>query len=169
MRAATVSLIALALSVAPLCGQSTGGSIAVPAGAKLLLAMRGEGVQVYACSPTQSGFQWALKGPDARLFDSSGKQVGTHFAGPTWRLDDGGSVQGELMASQAAPEPGAVAWLLLRARSGTAAGSLASVAYIRRTKTSGGVADNSACRSADDVGKMVRVAYSATYSFYSAR
>lgn len=61
-----------------------------------------------------------LKGPDAKLINNEGKVIGTHFEGPTWRLTDSGEVQGELAASKTASKPGAVAWLLLHAKPGSA-------------------------------------------------
>src|SRR5580692_8977308 len=114
-------------------GQQTGGSIDAPAGARMVLEARGSGVQIYQCGAgSNGGFAWALQGPDAKLLDADGKTLGTHFAGPTWRLNDGSQVQGSVAASQQAAQPGAVAWLLLRAKAGSATGKLADVAYIRR-------------------------------------
>jgi hypothetical protein len=133
------------------------------------LQAKGDGVQIYACAAAGTGFQWKLQGPDAKLLDAGGEQIGRHFAGPTWKLNDGSTVQGELVASQPAPEAGAVAWLLLRAKEGSATGKLANVTYIRRTDTHGGVADKAACMSAADAGKTARVSYTATYTFYSAQ
>jgi len=40
-----------------------------------------------------------------------------HFGGPTWKLDDGSAVVGEVIAKADAPEPDAFQWLLLRAKS----------------------------------------------------
>jgi hypothetical protein len=107
-----------------------------------------------------------LKAPLAKLLDADGKTIGSHFAGPTWKLENGGQVQGELVASRPSPEAGAVAWLLLRAKTGTATGSLADVALIRRTETHGGVTPETGCASTADAGKTVRVPYTATYTFY---
>ena len=69
-------------------------------------------------------------------------------------------------ASKPSPVANSVAWLLLRAKSGTAMGSLASVAYIRRTETVGGVPP-ATCESSKAV--EMRVNYSATYTFYAAQ
>ena len=135
----------------------------------MVLEAKGEGVQIYACTATGSGSQWKLQGPDAKLLDAAGEQIGAHFAGPTWKLTDGSEVMGELMASEPAPEAGSAAWLLLRAKAGTATGRLADVTYIRRTDTHGGVPDKNACASASDAGKTARVPYTATYTFYSAQ
>jgi hypothetical protein len=153
-------LIAAALT---LNSQQTAWSIDPPAGAHVVLEAHGEGVQIYTCD----GTKWILKAPDAKLLDAAGKVIGSHSAGPTWTLADGGRVQGELIASKPAPEADSIPWLLLRAKAGTPTGSLASIAFIRRTETHGGVAPASDCQSTGDAGKTTQVPYTATYTFYS--
>ena len=145
------------------------GSVDVPPGARTILAAKGEGVQIYSCVAAQDGAKWTLKGPDAKLLDAKGEQIGTHFTGPSWKLSDGSSVVGELVATQLSPDADSVAWLLLRAKAGSATGRLADVAFIRRTDTHGGVASANNCQKAGDVGKVARVRYSAAYTFYAAR
>lgn len=166
-------LVVSAGSMLSIEAQQAGGSIDVPAGARVVLEARGEGVQIYNCTAIQdgagSGLKWMLTGPDARLLDESGKQIGIHFAGPTWKLTDGSQVGGALVASQPSPDANSVAWLLLRAKSGTGTGRLAEVAFIRRTETHGGVAAAAACQAHEDTGKTVRVPYTATYTFYSQK
>jgi hypothetical protein len=157
------------VAVLPVHGQVASGSIEIPAGARVLLQAQGKGFQIYRCTPGDAGWKWVLAGPDARLLDSHGKQIGTHFVGPTWKLNDGSAVQGELMASQPSPEAGSVAWLLLRAKAGSANGKFADVAYIRRTDTHGGSPDKEACRSETDAGKTARAPYTATYTFYAGK
>jgi len=154
--------------VLALNAQQSGGSIDVPGG-RVVLEARGEGVQIYACKDAGGAIAWALTGPEAQLLDPAGRAIGKHFAGPTWELTDGSTVQGVLMASQPSPEAGSIAWLLLRAKPGTARGRMSEVAFIRRTETHGGVADPSGCREAGDVGKTARVAYNAHYAFYAAK
>jgi hypothetical protein len=171
MRTLPACLIAAALSVPALHAQQPGGSIDLPAGARAVLEAKAEGVQIYACTAAGDSFKWVFKAPQAKLFDASGKQIGTHFAGPTWKLTDGsqvrGEVQGEIVATKPAPEADAVAWLLLRAKAGTATGSLASVAIIRRTDTHGGAAPASGCQTAADASKTAQIPYTATYTFYA--
>jgi hypothetical protein len=148
--------------------QNSGLSIEAPAGSRVLLQARGDGVQIYACSRVENGFKWTFKGPDAKLLDSAGNEIGAHFVGPTWKLADGSQVQGELLASQPSPDAGSVPWLLLRAKAGTATGALAGVAFIRRTETHGGVAPAAGCQNSEELDKTVRAAYTATYTFYAA-
>jgi hypothetical protein len=140
--------------------QQTGQSIEAPPGARLLLEARGEGVQLYTCTNSQ----WVLKAPDAKLLDSSGQVIGTHFAGPTWRLNDGSEVKGKMIASQPAPDGKSIPWLLVGAVPGSGSGKFATVAYIRRTETSGGTAPKEACTTGE-----LPVAYAAKYSFYTSK
>ena len=152
-----------------LSAQQNAVSVDAPRGARPILTVKGDGFQIYTCTQTPQGEKWVLKAPDAKLLDASGNVVGSHFAGPSWKLSDGGEVQGELIASQPSSDPDSIPSLLLRAKPGTAAGSLASVAFIRRTDTHGGAAGTAGCRSDADAGKTERVAYTATYIFYSAQ
>jgi hypothetical protein len=157
------------LSAVLLSGQQNPASIDVPVGAHSILAVKGEGFQIYTCARGEQGDKWVLKAPEAKLLDPAGKVVGEHFAGPSWKLLDGGAVQGELMASHPSPDPDSVAWLLLRAKPGTATGSLAATDFIRRTNTHGGAAGSTGCLTEVDVGKVERIAYTADYTFYSTR
>ena len=135
-------------------------SIDVPPGARLMLSAKGEGAQIYACTDGR----WTLKAPDAKLFDADGHQIGTHFAGPTWKLSDGSELKGKVIASQPSPDSASVAWLLLQAAPETGTGKFAEGAYIRRTETHGGAAPKEAC-----TGDTLSVPYSATYTFYAAK
>ena len=71
-------------------------ALAVPSGLELVLSARGSGSQIYTCKPAADGkFGWALKAPEAELRASDGKLIGHHFAGPTWKLNDGSEVTGK--------------------------------------------------------------------------
>ncbi|MFY9936468.1 MAG: DUF3455 domain-containing protein [Silvibacterium sp.] len=135
-------------------------SIDAPQGAKLLLEVKGNGAQVYTCTDAR----WVLKAPDAKLLDAHGQVIGTHFAGPTWRLNDGSEVKGKMIASQPAPDGKSIPWLLVGAVPGSQSGKFASAAYIQRTETSGGAAPKEACTSGE-----LPVPYTAKYSFYAAK
>jgi len=153
-------LVAVAAVCTAVFAQQVAPSIEAPPGARLLLEARGEGAQIYTCSNSH----WVLKAPDARLVDAKGQVIGRHFAGPTWRLNDGSEVKGKLIASQPAPDGKSVAWLLVGAVPGSGTGQFATVAYIRRTETSGGAAPKAAC-----TGGELPVAYAAKYSFYASK
>jgi hypothetical protein len=124
-----------------------------------------KGVQIYTCKASGDTYAWSLKAPDASLHDSKGKLIGKHFAGPSWQATDGSIVVGELLNASPSPTPGAVAWLVLRAKSHNGSGIMADVAYIVRMQTEGGVAPTGGC-DASHVGTDVRVPYSAIYLFF---
>ena len=138
-----------------------------PPGSALLLEVAADGVQIYTCEAKGNLFEWSFKAPEANLFDKQGRQIGTHFAGPTWKMADGSAIVGEVIAKADAPEKGAVQWLLLRAKSHQGQGVLAEAAFIRRTDTKGGVAPTAGCDTGH-VSEQVRMRYSAIYQFFSA-
>lgn len=142
-------------------------SVAPPQGSTLLLEAVADGVQIYTCEAKGSEFEWSFKAPEANLFDKQDRQIGTHFAGPTWKLDDGSAVVGEVAAKADAPEPGAVQWLLLRAKSHEGSGILSEAAFIRRTATKGGMAPKAGC-DASHLLQQARIRYSASYQFFTA-
>jgi len=143
----------------------------VPAGQVLAISARAVGAQIYACTadkddPTR--FSWILKAPKATLRDKSGKPLGKHYEGPTWEAADGSKVVGEVVAKTDAPDPGAIPWLLLRAKSTSGTGIFSTVASIQRLRTVGGKPPADGCDK-DRSGKEARVSYSAQYLFYTAR
>jgi hypothetical protein len=138
-----------------------------PQGSVLLLELVADGVQIYTCAAKEGGFEWSFKAPEAALFDRQGRQIGTHFSGPTWKIDDGSAVVGEVIAKVDAPEAGTIQWLLLRAKSHEGSGALSAAAYIRRSETKGGAAPKSGCDQSH-LADQARMRYSATYQFFSA-
>lgn len=110
-------------------------------------------------------FEWVFTGPEADLFDAGGNKVGRHFAGPTWEWNDGSRVVGSVKGSVPSKDAGAVPWLLLAAKGHSGNGVLSQVTSIQRLETSGGKAPAGACR-AIDLGKKLRVPYTAVYFFY---
>ncbi len=140
--------------------------VASPQGAALLLEAVADGVQIYTCETKGNRFEWSFTAPEANLFDKQGRQIGTHFAGPTWKMADGSAIIGEVIGKADAPEKGAVQWLLLRAKSHQGQGILGEAAFIRRTDTKGGIAPTAGC-DANHVSEQVRMRYSAIYQFFS--
>ncbi len=125
----------------------------------------GKGVQIYACKASGGTYAWVLKAPDATLADARGKAIGKHFAGPSWQASDGSTVVGEPLNVSPSPDAGAVPWLVLHAKSHAGNGAMATVQYIVRERTEGGMAPASAC-DAGHAGSEVRVPYSAVYLFF---
>ncbi len=141
-----------------------------PATQTLSLETRATGVQIYECQPGKDDanrFEWVLRAPEADLFDATGRKVGRHYAGPTWEASDGSKVVGEVVARDDGPEPGAIPWLLLRAKSTSGAGVLGRTASVQRVRTVGGLAPVNGCTPAT-AGEEVRRPYSAMYYFYIA-
>jgi hypothetical protein len=142
-------------------------AVAPPEGSVPLLELVADGVQIYTCDAKEGGFSWSFKAPEANLFDLQGRQIGIHLAGPTWKLDDGSAIVGDVVATADAAEPGAVPWLLLRAKSHDGSGTLSTVAYIRRIETRGGVAPRTGC-DASHRSEQARMRYFAIYQFFSS-
>ncbi|HEY1535175.1 MAG TPA: DUF3455 domain-containing protein [Polyangiaceae bacterium] len=143
----------------------------IPENARLALAARGKGVQIYGCAGKKDApgtFEWKLTAPDAELFDDHGMKVGKHFAGPTWESTDGSRVVGKVVHKQDAPDPEAIPWLMLASEtsSGPGSGVFGVITQIARLDTKGGKAPAGGC-DATHVGAEVRVPYEASYYFYS--
>jgi hypothetical protein len=137
-----------------------------PKGAPLLLEVEADGVQIYTCEAKDQGFAWVFKAPEANLFDKQGRQIGTHFAGPTWKLADG-SVVGDVAARADAPASGAIPWLLLKSKSHEGSGVPANTAFVRRADTKGGAAPAAGCDAAHK-GEQARIRYYALYQLFGA-
>ena len=146
-------------------------NLRVPATQKLTLEADASGVQIYECKPAADDpwrFEWTLRAPEAELFDLSGKRIGTHYGGPTWESYDGSKVVGEVKARREAPNPKAIPWLLLTAKSASGDGVLGRTVSIQRAQTAGGKAPLLGC-SAEYAGNQVRVRYTARYYFYEPK
>jgi Protein of unknown function (DUF3455) len=141
-------------------------TLAVPAGAKLVARFHATGAQVYACTSAGGQYSWVLARPDATLADASGAVGGTHGAGPSWKSKDGSSVVGKKLAQAAAPDAGAVPWLLLGATSTSGAGQFTGVTFVQRVATKGGIAPATGC-DATHAATEARASYSADYYFYT--
>ena len=142
--------------------------IQAPAGEQLILEVHATGDQVYVCKDEGGRCAWALKAPDARLFDSHGEPFGKHFAGPSWEASDGSRVTGKAVANVASPDGDAIPWLLVNIVSHEGSGLLSRATSIQRVNTRGGKAPAGGC-DASEVGKEVRVPYSADYLFYAPK
>ncbi|MBN6746297.1 DUF3455 domain-containing protein, partial [Acidithiobacillus sp. MC2.1] len=128
------------------------------------------GRQIYECAKgAQDIWAWQFKHPEAELFDESGKKVGNHGAGPSWTLNDGSSVVGQVQASMQAPMPGAIPWLLLNVKSHAGGGMLNTVTSIQRLATQGGVAPVKDGCTSMVAGQIVSVVYTADYAFWSPK
>ncbi len=146
-------------------------ALKAPKTQELSLELQAAGVQIYECKASKdqpARFEWVFKAPEADLLDSAGKKVGRHYAGPTWESDDGSKVVGEVKAKDSGPDPDAIPWLLLAAKSTSGNGVFAKTQSIQRVNTSGGKAPAEGCDESQ-LGKEARVPYKATYRFYSGK
>ena len=156
-------------SLGALKSPSVPAALEAPAGSTLMLRYRAEGAQIYTCKASEgaaTAFAWVFKAPQASLLNDQCAAVGTHFAGPTWKITaDESAVVGMKAAEAPSPTPNAIPWLLLKATSTTGTGLMNSVVAVQRVDTVGGVPPASECSAAVQ-GTEVRVPYTATYYFY---
>lgn len=140
-------------------------SLTVPDGQKLLLRAYARGVQIYVCETSPDGrLTWNLKAPEAMLFDELDRVIGSHYAGPTWELDqDGSKVCGAVLQRVPSPDAAAIPWLLLKMKTTEGTGQFRRVTHIQRVNTKGGLAP---AATPTTPGQEVRVHYSAEYYFY---
>ncbi len=145
-------------------------AVQVPAGHKVVMETVGMGDITYECrakAGMAGQFEWVFVGPDARLMDRAGKQVGKYYGPPaTWESMDGS----KLTATQLAVAPNMATNIPLQLVKGNPAmgnGAMQGVTYIQRVATKGGVAPAAACDSAA-MGRKQVVQYQADYIFWAA-
>lgn len=145
-------------------------SVQVPAGHKVAMETVGMGDITYECrakTDMAGQFEWVFVGPDAKLMDRGGKQIGRYYGPPaTWENMDGSKVT----ATQVAVAPassGNIPLQLVKANPAMGMGAMQGVAYIQRVATQGGVAPAIACASAN-IGQKRVVKYQADYIFWRA-
>ena len=145
-------------------------SVQVPSGHRVAMETVGTGEITYECrakANTAGEFEWVFVGPDARLMDRNGRQVGRYYGPPaTWESMDGSKVT----ATQVAVSPamaGSIPFQLVKANPAMGSGAMAGTTYIQRVATRGGVAPAAACAAAN-VGAKQIVQYQADYIFYRA-
>jgi len=145
-------------------------SVQVPAGHKVTMETVGVGEITYECRANKDmagQYAWVFAGPDAKLMDRNGKQVGKYFGPPaTWESMDGS----KLTATQLAVAPGDMGNIplqLVKANPAMGMGAMNGVTYIQRVKTVGGVAPTSAC-AMGNMGAKQMVKYQADYIFWKA-
>jgi hypothetical protein len=146
------------------------GTMKVPAGQKVAMETVGVGEITYECRADKEmagKYAWTFAGPDAKLLDRSGKQVGKYFGPPaTWEAMDGSKITGK----QLAVSPGGAGNIPLQfvqANPAMGVGAMSGVTHIQRVKTMGGVAPASACGMAN-MGERRIVKYQADYIFWKA-
>lgn len=145
-------------------------AVKVPAGHKVAMETVGMGDITYECRDKagQPGMtEWVFVGPDARLNDRNGKQVGKYYGPPaTWEAMDGSKIT----ATQLAVAPAGVGNLpyqLVKANPAMGSGAMSGVTHIQRVALKGGVAPSTVCSPASKGAKEI-VKYQADYIFWKA-
>src|SRR3982750_2972741 len=108
-------------------------TVQVPTGNKVVMETVGAGDITYECrvkANMPGQFEWVFVGPDARLMDRSGKQVGKYCGPPaTWESMDGS----KLTATQVAVAPSgptSLPYQLVKANPAMGSGAMTGVTYI---------------------------------------
>lgn len=146
-------------------------SIRVPAGNMVAYETTAVGSLNYECranTPTAGTMGWVLVAPSAKLYDRTGKEVGTYSGPPAkWTLADGSSVTGTQVAVSPVVGGIHIPLQLSTGASASAPGSLQNVTYIQRLNTKNGQDFVSACTQAE-LGQRVTRPYQAEYIFWKA-
>jgi hypothetical protein len=135
-----------------------------PEGATVVASLAASGVQIYVCKRDAGNhLAWVFKGPQADLYDASGKLAVKHGAGPSWESADGSRITGKVLQHAANPDdPNAIPMLLLQATEAGGPGLLSTVRYVQRLATHGGAAPAAPCTQEGQEG---RSPYTAQYVF----
>ncbi|MGE0349509.1 DUF3455 domain-containing protein [Hydrogenophaga sp.] len=145
-------------------------AVKVPAGNKVAMETVGVGQITYECRAKKDmagQFEWVFAGPDARLLDRSGKQVGKYYGPPaTWEAMDGSKFTGTQLAV-APGGAGNIPFQLVKSNPAMGSGAMTGVTYVQRAATQGGVAPALPC-GASNMGARQIVQYQADYIFYKA-
>ena len=141
-------------------------AIAVPSGEQVVLFAHASGSQTYTCQAGADGkLAWTLNAPDAELRDRNDKVIGSHSAGPTWKLKDGSEVTGKAVAHVDSLDGESVPWLLVKVVSHSGKGALSDVTTIQRVHTHGGKPPAEGCDQSHRDAET-KSSYTADYYFY---
>jgi hypothetical protein len=142
-------------------------AIQPPPGLEVVLLAHASGSQIYSCQASPDGkFAWTLKAPEAKLKDEKGKVIGSHSAGPSWKLKDSSEVTGKATAHVDSPDAGSIPWLLVNAVGHSGTGLLANVTTVQRVHTHGGKPPANGCDESHRNAET-KISYTADYYFYA--
>ncbi|MES2562046.1 MAG: DUF3455 domain-containing protein [Pseudomonadota bacterium] len=165
--ASAIVITSLTACAATMTAPDVPQAVAVPAGHRPAMTLKGVGLLTYECrakAGTAGAYEWVFAGPDATLQDRSGRTVGKYYGGPTWEHNEGGKITGKQLAIAPAGA-GSIPLQLVQTTPATGAGPFNGVTYIQRVNTMGGVAPTSPC-DASTMSTKQTVKYSADYVFY---
>ena len=145
-------------------------AVQVPSGHVVAMETVGAGSITYECKTKKDmagEHEWMFMGPDAKLMDRKGTQVGRYWGPPaTWESNDGSKVTATQVAV-ADGGKGNIPLQLVKANPATGTGAMQNVSHIQRVATRGGVAPAMVCNAAN-LGQKQVVQYQADYIFWKA-
>ena len=141
--------------------------IKAPAGEHVVLKARASGSQIYVCQQTDGKLAWNLKAPEAELRDDKGQIIGRHYAGPTWKHNDGSEITGKAVARMDSPDADSIPWLLINVTGHSGDGVLSRVTSVQRIHTKGGQPPPAAGCDASKLNSESKSSYTADYYFYA--
>jgi hypothetical protein len=166
----TVVLIGAAINASAqgVPGSDVPDKIKPPAGEELVLRAHALGSQIYVCQTSADGkYSWVLKAPEAELRDQQGALIGRHYAGPTWKHNDGSEITGKAVARVDSPDADSIPWLLVTITAHSGNGVLTRVTTIQRIHTKGGQPPPASDCSTSKQNVEVKSSYTADYYFYA--
>lgn len=149
-------------------GSDVPEKIKAPAGEEVVLKAHASGAQIYVCQAGAEGkYIWTLKAPEADLRDQQGAIIGRHFAGPSWKHNDGSEIKGKAVVRADSPDSDSIPWLLVTVTDRSGNGVLSRVTSIQRVHTKGGQPPPASDCSASKQNAEVKSSYTADYYFYA--
>jgi hypothetical protein len=143
-------------------------AIQAPSAEAIVLLAHASGAQIYACRSGADGLPaWVLEAPEAQLRNETGAVIGRHYAGPTWKHNDGSEVSGKMAAHVDSPDSNSIPWLLVTATGHSGNGILTRVTSIQRIHTKGGNPPPASQCSSATLNMQARSRYTADYYFYA--
>ena len=109
-------LLSLSLGTRFVASAAEFQGVPLPENTSIVLSVLAEGVQIYESKVNSTGAcEWALKAPEAQLKSLSGEVLGKHYGGPSWSLNDGSQLVGNLppLKTVSAPDGRNIPWLLV--------------------------------------------------------
>ena len=93
--------------------------------------------------------------------------MGKHYAGPTWKHNDGSAVTGKAAAREDSPDQDTIPWLLVTATGHSGEGTLSRVSSIQRIHKDGGQPPSPTDCNAAKENAEARSSYTADYYFFT--
>jgi Protein of unknown function (DUF3455) len=134
-------------------------------GERSVINLKADGRWIYNCRLSNDGktLAWFSLQPTAVLKNMQGETVGKIEAGPNFVHNDGSIAEALLKTSVAAPQAGALPWVLYTATAEGKPGAFTSVTSIQQINTQGGAVPTSGCQNGDEIMSEQAVPFQAEY------